>query len=323
MLAQPEISGLFSGVGIGRGRVGASNEGMMFAILKSKRERERTVQQLVEAARRALGKIPGQNVRVFDLSNMMAGGSGGDFAFEIRGNVDLAELDRLSEEFMSRLEAIDGYVDLEKSLKMGLPEVRVIPDRDKAAALGVDARSLATTVQAMIGGLDVATFKEGGQRFDIRVRLDEQDRREPDARSSISTCGHATAASWSFATSWTIETGAAPSTITRAERQRSVTIRGNLEDKKLGTAVAEAERIAAEILPEGMSLGLSGGAEAFKEGVAQFAVAIGLAILVIYMVLAAQFESLVHPLTVMLALPLAMVGALSALWLLSTTGSRA
>ena len=320
MLAQPELSGLFSGVGIGRRRsIGSPNEGMMFAILKSKRERERTVQELVMATRRALGKIPGQNVRVFDLSNMMTGAGGADFAFEIRGNVDLAELDRLSEEFMSRLEAIDGYVDLEKSLKMGLPEVRVIPDRDKAAALGVDARSLATTVQAMIGGLDVATFKEGGQRFDIRVRLDEQDRREP---SSIEHLYVRTRDGGvvELRNLVEIETGAAPSAITRAERQRSVTIRGNLEDKKLGTAVAEAERIAAEILPEGMTLGLSGGADMFKEGVSQFTVAIGLAILVIYMVLAAQFESLVHPLTVMLALPLAMVGALSALWLLSTTG---
>ena len=319
VLAQPEVSGLFSGVGIGRGRVGTSNQGIMFAILKSKRDRERTAQELIKEARRALGKIPGQNVRVFDLSNMAAGGSSGDFAFEIRGNVDLAELDRLSEEFMSRLEAIDGYVDLEKSLKMGLPEVRVIPDRDKAAALGVDARSLATTVQAMIGGLDVATFKEAGKRFDIRVRLDEQDRREPTSIEHLYVRTR-DGGVVELRNLVDIETGAAPATITRSERQRSVTISGNLEDKKLGTAVAEAERIAAEILPEGMSLGLAGGADAFKEGVAQFGVAIGLAILVIYMVLAAQFESLVHPLTVMLALPLAMVGALSALWLLSVTG---
>jgi HAE1 family hydrophobic/amphiphilic exporter-1 len=318
VLAQPEVSGLFSGVGIGRGRVGTANEGMMFAVLKSKRERERTAQELVRETRRALGKIPGQNVRVFDLSNMLVSG-GGDFAFEIRGNVELAELDRLSEEFMNRLEASDGYVDLEKTLKMGLPEVRVVPDRDKAAALGVDARSLATTVQAMIGGLDVATFKEAGQRFDIRVRLDEEDRREPTSIEQLYVRTR-DAGVVELRNLVNVETGAAPAAITRAQRQRSVTIRGNLEDKRLGTAVAEAERIAAEILPEGMSLGLSGGADAFKEGVAQFMVAIGLAILVIYMVLAAQFESLVHPLTVMLALPLAMVGALGALWLMSLTG---
>jgi HAE1 family hydrophobic/amphiphilic exporter-1 len=111
-----------------------------------------------------------------------------------------------------------------------------------------------------------------------------------------------------------IRTGAAPSAITRSDRQRSVTVDGNLEGKALGLAIEEAHAIADEILPEGITLVLSGEAEAFREGLADFGLAIGLAILVIYMVLAAQFESLVHPLTVMLALPLAMVGALGALF---------
>jgi HAE1 family hydrophobic/amphiphilic exporter-1 len=117
-----------------------------------------------------------------------------------------------------------------------------------------------------------------------------------------------------------LSTGAAPAKITRSDRQRSVKITGNLEGKKLDAAVADAEAIAAEILPEGVTLGLSGDAEEFRQGFAQFGVAMGLAILVIYMVLAAQFESFVHPFTVMLALPLAMVGALGALWLLALAG---
>jgi HAE1 family hydrophobic/amphiphilic exporter-1 len=319
MLAQPELAGLFAGVGIGRHRgVGSSNQGMMFAILKSQRERDRSAQELVRETRRTLGTIPGQDVRVHDLSNMIGSG-GGDFEFEIRGNVDLLELDAISDEFMARLTALGGYVDLDKSLKLGLPEVRVVPDRDRAADLGVDARSLATTVQAMIGGLDVATFKEEGQRYDIRVRLEEQDRDDPASIGGlyVRTSEGGVVEMRNLVR---IETGAAPSTITRSDRQRSVTIRGNLEGRALGAAVTEAEAIAAEIFPEGITLGLAGGAETFKEGVAQFVVAIGLAILVIYMVLAAQFESLVHPLTVMLALPLAMVGALSALWTLGALG---
>ncbi len=97
------------------------------------------------------------------------------------------------------------------------------------------------------------------------------------------------------------------------------TIGGNLEGKKLDEAIAEARAIAAEILPEGVNLALAGQAEAFAEGSEQLTLTIGLAILVIYMVLAAQFESLVHPLTVMLALPLAMVGALGGLYLWGMT----
>ena len=200
MLQQPELAGMFAGVGIGdRRQGGSSNEGMIFAILKSKQDRERTTQELVPLAREALAQIPGQQARVFDLSNMIGNVSGGDFSFEIRGNVELAELDALSDRFVAELQKRGGYYDFDKSLKLGLPEVRVLPDREKAAALGVDARSLAMTIQAMIGGMDIATFKDEGRRFDIRVRL-EEDARAIRTRSCSSSCARATGAWWSCAT---------------------------------------------------------------------------------------------------------------------------
>ena len=319
MLQLPELAGMFSGAGIGdRRQGGSSNEGMMFVILKSLKERERTTQELVPLAREALANIPGQQARVFDLSNMMGNVSGGDFAFEIRGNVDLADLDAISDRFIAELEKRGGYYDLDKSLKLGLPEVRVLPDREKAAALGVDARTLALTIQTMIGGLDIATFKEGGERFDIRARLEEDARRDPASieRLYVRTRDGGVVELRNLIS---IETGAAPSAITRLDRQRSVTVSGNLEGKELGTAVAEAREIAAETFPEGVALALSGQAEAFQEGVADFGVAMLLAVLIIYMVLAAQFESLTHPLTVMMALPLALVGAFGGLFVTGMT----
>jgi HAE1 family hydrophobic/amphiphilic exporter-1 len=116
----------------------------------------------------------------------------------------------------------------------------------------------------------------------------------------------------------TVETGAAPAEITRKNRQRSVTVSGALQDGlTLDHALVQAREVAARVLPEGVTLGLSGTAEAFQESFAEFGLAIGLAVLVIYMLLAAQFESLVHPFTVMLALPLALVGALGALYALN------
>jgi HAE1 family hydrophobic/amphiphilic exporter-1 len=314
VLAQPEVAGVFAAVGAGGGgRRAGTNEMIIFAILKSRNERERTVQQIIPEARAALGSIPGQRVQVFDTSSMQAGGSyNGTFGFELRGNVELATLDGYADLLMAELEQRGGYVDLDKSLKLGLPEVRVIPDRDKAAALGVDASSLANTVRVMIGGLDVATFKEGGQRFDVRARLEERDRNTPAAieRLYVRTRDGGVVELRNLVR---IETGAAPQEITRSDRQRSVTVFGNLEGKELGRAIQDAREIAPRILPENVHLELSGQAQAFQEGAGQFALALGLGILVIYMVLAAQFESWVHPLTVMLALPLAMVGALCGL----------
>jgi HAE1 family hydrophobic/amphiphilic exporter-1 len=119
----------------------------------------------------------------------------------------------------------------------------------------------------------------------------------------------------------TLEKGAAPSTITRVNRQRAVRISANLDaGKDMGTAIQEARAIAAELLPEDVHMLPAGGTEEFEKSFQSLIFAMGLGILVIYMVLAAQFESLVHPFTVMLALPLAMVGALGGLWLMKLLG---
>jgi HAE1 family hydrophobic/amphiphilic exporter-1 len=318
VLAQPEVTGAFSAIGMGGRRGGGQpTEGVMFVVLEHKSERDRDAHELIKEARKAMGAIPGQEVRIFDLSGMMSTSSGA-FSFHVQGDLDLETLDALADRMITELDARGGYVDLNKSLKLGRPEIRVIPDREKAAALGLDATTLARTVQAMIGGLDVATFKEAGSRYDIRVRLDEKDRRDP---SSIENLYARTRDGGvvELRNLVRIEKGAAPAAITRVDRHRSVTIGGNLEGKKLDEAIAEAREIAAEILPEGVHLSLAGQAEDFAEGNEQLVLAMGLAILVIYMVLAAQFESLVHPLTVMLALPLAMVGALGGLYLWGMT----
>jgi len=317
-LAQPEVTGAFSAIGMGERR-GESEptEGVMFVVLKHKSERERGALELIREARRVMGAIPGQKVRIFDLSGMMMTHSGA-FSFDIQGDRDLETLDALADRMIAELEARGGYVDLNKSLKLGRPEIRVIPDREKAAALGLDATTLARTIQAMIGGLDVATFKEAGSRYDIRVRLEEKDRRDPSGIERLyARTGDGGIVE--LRNLVRIEKGAAPAAITRVDRHRSVTIGGNLEGKNLDQAIAEAREIGTEILPEGVNLTLAGQAEAFAEGSEQLSLSIGLAILVIYMVLAAQFESLVHPFTVMLALPLAMVGALGGLYLWGMT----
>ncbi len=314
ILQQPEIAGLFTAVGAGGPRgPGTVNEGIVFATLKPRHERERSAQELIVDAREALGKIPGQKTTIFDFSSLNTGSGRGDFEFAIRGNLSLQELDEVSDEFVRRLAAQGGIVDLDKSLKLGLPELRVVPDREKAASLGVNAQALATAIQAMIGGLDVATFKEGGHRFDIRVRLEEKDRTKPDSieRLYVRTDSGDVVELRNLVA---LETGAAPSAITRRNRQRSVTITGNLEGIALAEAMARVTRVAGEILPDGVNVEFSGEAEELRKTSREFALMLGLSVLVIYMILAAQFESLVHPLTVMLALPLAMVGALGGLW---------
>jgi HAE1 family hydrophobic/amphiphilic exporter-1 len=313
-LAQPELAGAFSAAGTegGYARSATTHKAMLFGNLVSARERERSVFEIISSAREELSKVPGRQIRIFNPGEMMSTGSEGGFEFQIRGHLPLEDLDRLADLMLEELKRAGGFVDLDKSLKLGLPELRVQPDREKAAALGVSARDIASTVQVMMGGVDVGVFKEAGRRYDIRVRLDEQHRTEPASIGKLYVRS-ATGEPIELRNLIDIATAAAPSEITRTNRQRSVAITGSLDGRVLGEAVAEAQRIGDRILPDGVTLALAGQAEAMREGGEQFALAMALAILVIYMVLAAQFESLVHPLTVMLALPLAMVGALGGL----------
>jgi multidrug efflux pump subunit AcrB len=116
---------------------------------------------------------------------------------------------------IDRLAAHGGFVDLDRSLKLGQPELRVIPDRAKAAALGIDGRTLADAVQIMIGGLKVGRVQGAGRRYDIRARLEPADRSDP-RRSSACTCARATGASSSCAT-W-----CAPSSAPRRRRSRAI-----------------------------------------------------------------------------------------------------
>jgi hydrophobe/amphiphile efflux-1 (HAE1) family protein len=309
-LEQPEVASIFSAIGSTSISIGGPSDGMLNARLYPADQRERSAQELMVAAREALSQIPGQEYSVVDPM----GSSDREFEVEIVGSASLEEFDRYASEMMSRLEAEGGMVDLEQSLRVGLPEARVVPDRDKAAALGVDAQTVADTVLAMIGGLDIATFRDGEERHDVRMRMEE------GTRDDLSAIGDL----WVRARSGelvdlrnlvTIERGATAASITRTDRERSVKVMASLEGIALGDAVVRAQRIADEILPPTLSLRLTGDAEAMKESGQQFMVMMILAVLVIYMVLAAQFESFTQPIIVMAALPFSMVGALGGLWI--------
>jgi hydrophobe/amphiphile efflux-1 (HAE1) family protein len=318
VLAQPEVAGAFAGVGFAGPDGGQDpTRGIMFVMLHSMKDRKRDVHDIIDEGRRVLGGIPGMKVRMSDMSGMAMSSESGQFEVELAGNLEIQELAELGDAFVDALIAKGGFVDLNQSLRLGRPELRVIPDREKAASLGVDADQLATTVQAMIGGMDVATFNEAGNRYDVRIRLDEKDRRKPDSILGLYVRTRQ-GGTMELRNLVRVEKGAAPSAITRVDRQRAVKISANLRGKDLGTALSEAQAIARQMLPESVQFTPSGGTEEFVKSFQSLVFAMGIGILVIYMVLAAQFESLVHPLTVMLALPLAMVGAFGGLFVMGS-----
>jgi HAE1 family hydrophobic/amphiphilic exporter-1 len=311
ILAQPEVISTFARVGGTTMSVSGPNVGMLNARLVPHDQRERSTKEFARDAREVLSAIPGQEFVVLGSF----GFAQRDLEFEIQGHASLAELSHYSDVMLDRMRQLGGVVDLEKEIKLGLPEARIVPDREKAASLGINADTIAHIVLAMIGGIDVATFRDGDERHDIRLRMERDERDTLDAVGDLwvrARGGELVA----LRNVVSIEKGATATTISHTDRQRSAEIMMNLEGIALDVAVERAMKIGSEVLPPHLSLHLKGNAEDMKEAGQQFILMFVLAVLVIYMVLAAQFESFTQPLIVMLALPFSMTGALGGLWLM-------
>ncbi|MFH1024890.1 MAG: efflux RND transporter permease subunit [Planctomycetota bacterium] len=214
------------------------------------------------------------------------------------------------------------FVDLHSSYETGKPEADILILRDRAAALGVSPLDVADTVRAAVGGADIGKFKSGGDRYDIAVRLFESARNTPEKILELavpSRNGNLV----ELRNVAEVARTDIPVEITRFNRQRNVTTLANLQEgTALGTAIAEVEALThpskdgrpAEVpLPPGYTIGWAGQAEFMGESFGYLFETMILSVVVVFMVLAAQFDSLVHPFTIMLSLPLAFVGALGAL----------
>ena len=316
MRSFPEISSVFAALG-GFQR-DEPNRGMLFIQLVDVSKREMTQQEIMAAVRRKFAEIPGLLANVQDVS---IGGVHGErdspLQFDIKGH-NLMELYRVSEGVVKKIREIPGIVDVDTGMDLTKPEVRIYIDRDRAGDLGVDVRTIASAVNTLIGGEDVGKYKEGGKSYDVRVRLvpDQREKPEDISRLLIKTSNGELIRLNNVVR---IEEAVGPDVINRKDRMRSVTIYGNLEEKTLGEALKESKEAAHTIIPQGYTLTESGQAETMKEAIASLIFAFLLAIVITYMVLSSQFESFIHPLTIMLALPLSFIGALGFLLLTGNT----
>ncbi len=216
---------------------------------------------------------------------------------------------------------IPGVVDIDTSLETGKPEVRVLINRDKAADLGVDVESIAETVNILIGGeVDVTKFKDEtrGRRYDVRVRLNPEDRINPEDIGRLYIRAN-DGKLVELSNIVRIQEGGGPNIINRVDRQRAITIFANLEKKPLGEAKAELDAISAKVLSPDYSGRYKGMADIMGESFGYLLFALILGVIIAYMVLASQFESFVHPFTVLLSMPLSIIGALGALLITGKT----
>jgi HAE1 family hydrophobic/amphiphilic exporter-1 len=317
VLGQPEIKSGFSAVDMEeRGQV---NSGIMFMQMVKPNQRQATQAEVVQRLRRELAKVDGVQTAVIEFSFYNVAGEGGEkaLAYSIRGP-SLRELDRIGNRVIERLSAEPGFVDLDTNLDLEQPQLFVNVDRDRAADLGLDAATIFETVYALIAGREVGSFTDEGKRYDVRIKVHPSQALTPE---DIGRLQVRTRAGQMVRLDSVVEIrhGVGPINVNRTNRERSILLTANLEGVVLNRALETVDRILAEELPDGYHAKATGTAEEFAESMNSLFFALGLAILIVYMLLASQFDSLLHPFTIMFALPPAMTGALLALFITGYT----
>jgi len=322
-MSRPEVRRYFGAIGgFGGGEV---NTGVLFITLQPPRKRPvvppathpLSQQELMGLFRKELGAIPDVKARIQDLS--MSGFSaqrGFPIELSIRGP-DWDTLAKTALEMERRMGENPRMVDADTDYQTGIPEVRVRPDRKKAAERGVSMQTIAQTVNAMIGGQRVGKYTRGGRRYDIRVRLIPSQRTQAEDIERLWVWNtHGELVQLKDVVALTEKPTLL--TITRKNRERAINVFANIaHGQSQAAAMADVQQIAREVVPEGYRVVFGGSSQTFTESFQSLLFALVLGIIVSYMVLGSQYNSYLHPVSVLLALPFSISGAFLGLWLLN------
>jgi len=312
----PEVRVSFATIGAGaRKRV---NEAQIYVQLVHKSERDRSQEELMAAAR-ALVEGLDLGLQDFAIEEIpfinVAGARSAQLMYAVRGP-DIDRLHLYAGTLAGRMREAGGYSDVYLSYETGKPEVALDITRERAAELGVPALQIGRTMAALYAGFKAASFEEGGERYDVRVQLLPEYRDRLDKLELVRVRSQS-GALVPLPNLVTPRVGSGPVQIDRESRTRSVTVYANLAGKAAATADAEVERFGRELeLPAGYEFDAVGPSKRLRETTAAVGFAFVLALVAIYMILASQFNSFVHPFTIMLSAPLSFLGAFAAIRLL-------
>jgi len=293
--------------------------GGIYVRLSELEERDFSQFEVMGEARKIMADYPDLRASVQSVNAFAGGGNRmTDFEFDLIGP-ELDQLAAISGKIMAGMEKVPGFVDVDSTLALRKPEIRVHIDRKKAADLGLRVEDIAGTLRTLVGGEPVSKYKEGDEQYDVWLRASRVDRDDPHSIYNLSVA-RPNGELVRLSNIVTLDEERGPAQIDRFSRQRKLTVVANLVNLPLGDAVAAVTRIVSGIdMPAGYSLRWANRAKGLSETGRNFAIAFGLSFLFIYMILAAQFESFLHPITIMLALPISIPFALLSLLLLKQT----
>jgi HAE1 family hydrophobic/amphiphilic exporter-1 len=302
-------------VTIGNDQQGSPSLANIYIRLADPKDRKQSQDQLMERVRRDIVSHQDKKLRIdVSLSSQIsAGASNAPVQYTISGP-DLSRLTRYAAHIMERFRKAPGAVDIDSNLIVGNPEAHVEVNRELAANLGVNVSDIANTLQIMVGGLKVSTFQQAGEDYDIRARAERAYRKNLGALAVMSIPTKS-GGSVPLSSVVSIKQTTGPSQINRLARQRQVTITSNVAAGFGQSTVSDAllQSIRDEHMPPEYHAVPAGATKETGRAVTGFLVAIGLSFVFMYLILAAQFGSWLHPVTILLSLPLTVPFALISL----------
>ncbi len=317
LLPLPERDGLFTATGLGFGGPGRVTNGFVFLNLKPHNERDRSQQEIVgQMFPRMLG-IPG--VLAFLVNPPSLGGdfSGSDVEYVLQAD-SYEELGQAVGTMMAKANELGYLINLDTDLRLNKPELQINIDRERASGLGVSVTDIGTTLETYLGGRVVGNFKRGAKQYDVIAQMRAAGRATPDIIDEIYI--RSSGGPVQLANVVNVVETVAPKELNHFNRVRSATITANLAPGiGIGQALDDLDNIWRNDLPSSVKRDLGGQSREYRDSKGTLYFMFVLALVFIFLVLSAQFESFIDPMTILLTVPLAIFGALLSLWLFDQT----
>jgi multidrug efflux pump len=299
--------------------LGAVNDGRISVRLKLWDERKRSQQEIIKELTPLLSANPWVRAVAINPPGLGRRGNSTPFQMVISANT-YDELADLRDMIFDRAAENPNLINLTSDYNETKPQLRVDINRNRAADLGVSVRDIGETLQTLLGAKEVTTYTERGEQYNVILQARSEDRVKPEDLANVYVRSSRSDALVPLANLVTLSDAAAAGKLNRVDRMRSITLRAGLAPNySLGEAITYMENVASQVLPPYARIGYKGESRQFKETSSSLYVTFGMALLVVFLVLAAQFESFVNPFIIMLSVPLAVTGALGGMYLTGVT----
>lgn len=314
----PEIKDTFTTIG-GGGTMGmgtSSNNATIMATLFEKNNRERDIATIIADLRDRIGEYPDTRISFSEQNVSLSSGS--PLSINIAGD-SMEELEFIAKSIISLLSEVDGVYDLQSSIEEVRPELHIFIDREKVNLYGLSAGQVASNVQDALLGKIAGYYQDGGDRFDITVKLERSDYDElQELENMVISSNYGLQIPLKEIAE--VKVGIGPQGINRENQQRQVAVSGNISGRFLGSVIQDCkERLDLLVLPDGYYFSFAGEQQEMVKSFRELFYALILSLFLVYMIIAAQFESLLYPFAVILSVPFAFIGVIMALMLTGTS----